>query len=217
MLLTLSDVMKISKKKLKEMGVLNVYLGIDSGYYINLKLLEKTTNIYFKDAYKKVKEHFRILFDFLHNSKTEGDVFWKAAYNMFNYPEINEICIGMSDGIFGKGLTSPNIRKDALRNAKEIIDSGFVDENIFIYVGMFSEKVGLDLFSDMISNIIIDNIKNYTRYINHECGFEQEFLVNPKKKKEKHLNRTNFVSSVFEAETVEHHMIRKELNKLRPI
>ncbi len=42
-------------------------------------------------------------------------------------------------------------------------------------------------------------------------------IENPKKKKEKHLNRTNFVSSVFEAETVENHMIRKELNKLRPI
>ena len=42
-------------------------------------------------------------------------------------------------------------------------------------------------------------------------------IENPKKKKEKHLNRTNFVSDVFEAETVENHMIRKELNKLRPI
>jgi len=42
-------------------------------------------------------------------------------------------------------------------------------------------------------------------------------IENPKKKKEKHLNRTNFVSSVFAAETIENHMIRKELNKLRPI
>lgn len=42
-------------------------------------------------------------------------------------------------------------------------------------------------------------------------------LDNPKKKKEKHLNRTNFVSDVFKAETVENHMIRKELDKIRPI
>ena len=42
-------------------------------------------------------------------------------------------------------------------------------------------------------------------------------IENPKKKKEKHLNKTNFVSSVFEGEMPENHMIRKELSKLRPI
>ncbi len=42
-------------------------------------------------------------------------------------------------------------------------------------------------------------------------------IENPKKKKEKHLNKTNFVSDVFESGMTENHMIRKELNKLRPI
>lgn len=184
MLYTLSDIMNVPKQRLKDLGVLNVYLEIDSGYYINLKLLENTTNPFFIDAYQKIKAHFKRLFSFLYNSKSEGDFFWKAAYRLFNYPEVNELGIGLSNGLYGRGLTSPKIRTQALINAKEIIESGFVDEDIFLYVGMFSEKVGLDLISDMISNIIIDNIKEYTKHINLQCGIMQSFLINPKKNRE---------------------------------
>ena len=130
-----------------------------------------------------MKKHFTKLFQFINNSKCEGDPFWKAAYRLFYYPEINEISIGLANGIYGKGLTSETIRTQALSNAKKIIESGFVDEDIFLYVGMFTDKVGLDLISDMISNIIIENIKEYTKYINKECGHNAEFLIDPYKNK----------------------------------
>lgn len=196
MLSTLSDIMEVSKESLKELGVLNVYLGIDSEYYINIKLLKQTKNPFFANAYSKVQEHFLKIYRFLSNSKEEGDPFWNAALRLFNYPEINEICIGLANGVYGRGLTSIDLRTKALRNAKEIIKSGFVDEDIFLYVGMFTEKVGMDLISDMISNIIIDNIKDYTKYINSKCGIETDFLKNPYKDKNIYYLPEDIVSEI---------------------
>ncbi len=42
-------------------------------------------------------------------------------------------------------------------------------------------------------------------------------VSNPKKKKIKHLNRTNFVSEVCQNGTIEDYMIRKALEELKPI
>ncbi len=42
-------------------------------------------------------------------------------------------------------------------------------------------------------------------------------IANPKKKKLKHLNRTNFVSDIFKGEAPEDYMIRKALAEIKPI
>lgn len=42
-------------------------------------------------------------------------------------------------------------------------------------------------------------------------------ISNPKKKKLKHLNRTNFVSDIFVGGEPEDHMIRKALAEIKPI
>ena len=183
MLQTLAELLNVTNEELKKLGVLNVYLNYDSGYYINIKLLEKTDNPFFKSSYSKILEHFNVLYDFLKDSKKEGDTFWKAAFKMFNYPEVNEVCIGLAKGKFGKGLTSKKLRIEILRNAKEIIDSGNVNDKIFLYLEIFSEKVGVDLFSDMIANIILEDIKNYTRHINQTLNKENEYYINEVKNK----------------------------------
>lgn len=42
-------------------------------------------------------------------------------------------------------------------------------------------------------------------------------ISNPKKKKLKHLNRTNFVSDIFKGTEPEDYMIRKALAEIKPI
>ena len=66
-MVTLANLLKVSNEKLKELNVLNVlnvYLNCDSGYYINVNLLSKTDNIYFKNSYQKVIEYFNKIYNF---------------------------------------------------------------------------------------------------------------------------------------------------------
>lgn len=42
-------------------------------------------------------------------------------------------------------------------------------------------------------------------------------LANPKKKKLKHLNKTNYVSDIFDGDEPEDFMIRKALAEIKPI
>lgn len=80
-------------------------------------------------------------------------------------------------------MTSKKIRLQILRNAKELIDTGYVDDRIFLYIGIFNENIGMDFFSDMIANIIIDDIKNYTRHVNKILKKDNEYYVNEIKEK----------------------------------
>src|SRR5690606_9779729 len=107
---------------------------------------------------------------------------YKKAYDLFNFPEVNELGIGLSFGNHGKGLTSPKIRQNTLRIAIDLIKSKEDFPDVFLFVGLLNEGVGVDLISDMLCNIILDDIKNYTREMNHLLFGNEEFKKNELKK-----------------------------------
>ena len=81
-----------------------------------------------------------------------------------------------------------------LKDAKEIIDKGIIEPEIFHLIGLFEEGIGPDRLSDMYSLIIKDDIINYTLNVNKkllidqehypEYKFKDKILINPKNNKE---------------------------------
>ncbi len=179
----LSEYIGVEHKDFQQRGILDTFIELDANYYINLYALKNTKVIEFKNSYQKIKTHFANVYKLLNSYiKTNNMAFYKSALKMFNYPEVNELGIGLSQGNYGKGLTSLPIRKGILDVAVDLIKEGNSDSEMFLLIGLLTEGIGVDYISDMISNIIIEDIKEYTKNINMGMFGSPDYKYNRFKK-----------------------------------
>lgn len=185
----LSEYLKLGNKLDLE-GVFDPILDLDANYFINIKRLRVTTEKEFDQSYKKINDFFGNIALLLAKSKDKGDRLYKSALKKFPSGEVNGIGLGYSKGTHGSGLGIKTVEK-IISDAKQIIDSGVCEPEIFHLVGLFEEKVGPDRLSDMFATIIEDDIKSYTLKVNRKLGinsanypdlpFDGEYLINPYK------------------------------------
>lgn len=187
----LSDYLKIGYK-LDEDGIFDPVLDEDSHFFINLQRLKKTSITEFTGSYEKIHEYFRKIIKLLDKagSKDRTDIFYKQALKLFDFSEVNGICLGYAKGASGAGFGS-GLGRQVISTAYDIVKAGITDPEFFELLPLFQENVGADRLSDMIATLILDDIKKYTKRINHELGINQkrykklffngDFLINPYK------------------------------------
>ncbi len=181
----------IPKEQLKEMGVFDVLLDEDSSFFINIKRLKECKVPEFVESYNKINERFREIGLLLQNA-TPGSRLYRAAYEKFNFPEVNGINLGFSSSTHGAGF-GKGLRAQIIKDAYEIIQTGSNNPEIFHLVGLFEDNVGPDRLSDMIARIIYNEIVAYTQRILSELKINAEnyprfvfrngLVVNPYKRK----------------------------------
>ena len=181
----------ISKEKMKELGVFDVLLDEDSSFFINLKRLKECEVPEFTGSYEKINDRFREI-GLLLKQATPGSRLYRAAYERFNFPEVNGINLGFASGKHGAGF-GKQLRAQIIQDAYEIIKSGSEQPEIFHLVGLFEDNVGPDRLSDMIARIIYSDIVTYTQRILTELEinpetypkyqFKDGLVVNPYKRK----------------------------------
>lgn len=173
-----------------ELGVFDPILDLDANYFINIKRLRDTEVEEFNTSYESINSFFRGIGILLASSKSINDRFYKEAMKRFPNGEVNGIGLGYSKGTHGSGAGKQIIEK-IIKDAKEIIDTGINEPEIFHLVGLFEEKVGPDRLSDMFATLIQKDIEAYTVNINTLLGinkenypdidFDGEYVVNPYK------------------------------------
>ncbi|MEG1255535.1 hypothetical protein [Clostridium sp.] len=171
-------------------GAFDQILDLDANYFINIKRLKNTDVDEFKGCYEKINDFFREIGLLLANSKSNEERLYKEAIRRFPYGEVNGIGLGYSKGTHGSGVGKHIIEK-IIKDAKEIIDTGVNEPEIFHLVGLFEEKVGPDRLSDMFATLIEVDIEAYTIRINEILGinkenypnleFDGKYLINPYK------------------------------------
>ena len=187
----LSDYLKIGYK-LDENGIFDPVLDEDSHFFINLQRLKQTAIPEFAGSYEKIHEYFRKIIKLLDKagSKDRNDTFYKQALKLFDFSEVNGICLGYAKGTSGAGFGS-ELGRQVISTAYDIVKAGVMDPEFFELLPLFQENVGADRLSDMIATLILDDIKAYTRRINQEFGINQkrykelffngDYLINPYK------------------------------------
>ncbi len=187
---TLSSLFQISPKKLKQLGVPDLTLGIDTRLFIDPGLLESSSHSEFKNgATATYKKHFQNIIKLLKKCSGEGDVAWKAAYKQLDFPEVPGTCLGYGAGsIHGRGW-GPNLRTRVLRNAREIVKIGVEDPDLFALMALFEEDMGPDRISDMTTNIVAASLIAFNERVLKQLGLkgevfqlagvQGEFLRNP--------------------------------------
>lgn len=161
----------IPPETLTNKGVFNVFVDKDSPFFINIKRLQNCDIPEFSNSYEKINERFRQIGVLLKKAKP-GDKIYKAALSKFDFPEVNGINLGFSEGTHGAGF-GLRLRKQIIKDAYEIIQSGSEQPEIFHLVSLFEDNVGPDRLSDMIARIIYQDIVAYSQRIYAELEINE--------------------------------------------
>ncbi|MDL1871873.1 hypothetical protein FBR05_06680 [Deltaproteobacteria bacterium PRO3] len=174
-----SRAFKISDKKLYSLGVLDPTLNVDAKLFIDPLLLKLSRHPELKKADKTYREYFSTIIKLLAASKKENDAPWRAAYKKLLFREIKGTCLGYgAASISGNGF-GPRLTSKITATAKEIIDLGITDPDLFWSLPLLEENVGPDLISDMTTNIILRDLLSFNERIIKKLKIpNQTFVIN---------------------------------------
>ena len=162
----LSDYLDIDYEKLDEAGVFDPVLEKDSAFFINIQRLKQTMIPEFQHSYDRIRDYFTEIATILDAAKEKvfSDKFYRAAYDKYRFPEVNEIKLGFGDSTNGSGM-GPVLRKQVIDDAYDLVKEGCRSPELFEMVGLFELGIGPDRLSDMIARIILPDIQTYTKRI----------------------------------------------------
>jgi hypothetical protein len=152
---------KIDPTVLTAAGVLNPTLNVDTPLFIDPLLLKHSAHPEIASyAVKTYDAHFTTVIALLKGCKVHGDAPWRAASKRMSFPEIKWTCLGYgANSVFGTG-SGPSVR-----TAKEIIDLGVEDPELFAAMALFEEGFGPDSISDMTTNVILADLLDFNARI----------------------------------------------------
>jgi hypothetical protein len=111
------------------------------------------------------RSHFEKVIKLLRVSKERGDVAWRNAKRLMEFPEVKWTCLGYgASSVSGSG--SGAFTTDAvMQTAKEVVDLGIDDPDLFVALGIFEEGIGPDRIGDMTTNVILSDLLTFNRRV----------------------------------------------------
>ncbi|MBE9205834.1 hypothetical protein IQ244_04760 [Nostoc sp. LEGE 06077] len=161
----INEMFGVSEEALKNEGVFNGFIDIDSKFHVDPHLLQATKISELKDSYQRFQEHFAQIIHLLQVTKNSEDRFFRAAHQKLIFPELPFVSLGYSsEGSSGRGIGS-GIAMNLTKTAWEIIQAGITDPVIFELVGLIEENIGADRISDMTIYIIFSDLLVYSERV----------------------------------------------------
>jgi hypothetical protein len=191
--IALNDYLKIDTRELIDHKVFNTILDSDSLFFINFMRLRDTKAPELDHSYERLTKFFSEICILLKASPDRYHRFYEEAFKKLEMSEFEEICLGYSmKGTSGSG-SGNKLKNIILSTAKDIIDAGVEQPEIFELVGLFEENIGPDRISDMIGRIIEPDLVAYSKRIyeelrrlpkiNNDIVFQDDILLNEFNKK----------------------------------
>ncbi len=187
---TFSDYFGISSDKLNKLGVFDPTLAIDTRLFIDPLLLQFSAHHEINNTgVKEYRTHFENVIKFLSYTQNNDDIAWRTAKRLLEFHEIKGTCLGYGAGsISGSGFGSA-LTNRLLHVAKDIVDLGVRDPDLFPLMALFEADIGPDRISDMVTNVIIGALSEFNKRILSELGIVGEgfelpsgkmyFVLNP--------------------------------------
>ncbi|MFA7319065.1 MAG: hypothetical protein WC022_00475 [Parcubacteria group bacterium] len=173
MAILLSEYLGVDAKTLKNKGVFDMVIGIDTKLFIDPLLFKKCGIAEFVDSRKKIILYFKkvvSLIKYFSNDRAR-----EAAIQLLTFPEPKGVSIGYgSDNDDGNAI-GPKLAKRLAESGREIYEMGIEDPEIFELLGLFEEDFGPDRLSDMIINIVLSDFFRYTERICDELKIKHTY------------------------------------------
>ncbi|MDI9472679.1 MAG: hypothetical protein QM221_07170 [Bacillota bacterium] len=140
--------------ELERENIFDPILDSDSHFFINLQRLKKASTPEFQESYQRINEYFRKIIKLLDRakSKSEKDICYRQALKMFDFSEVNGICLGYAKGTSGSGF-GKLLGSQVISTAYDIVKLGIDDPEFFQLLPLFEDNVGADRLSDMIATL----------------------------------------------------------------
>lgn len=173
--LRFSDAFKIKPALLDKAGALDPTLRADTLLFIDPLLLSKSKHKELNTtAIGRYQSHFENVIKLLAVSKMKGDVAWRAAEKKLSFPEVKWTCLGYGgDSVAGSG-TGAFTRASVMETARQIVEMGIDDPDLFVSLALLEDGIGPDRISDMVSNIIFPDLVAYNVRILPSLGVKTE-------------------------------------------
>jgi hypothetical protein len=154
-----SDHFGFEESRLTAAGILNTALNVDTRLFIDPLLLEHSSHGEIcKGAKSSYDQHFTLVIKLLRASKSEGDVAWRNAFRLLSFPEIKCTCLGYGgQSVAGSG-SGDEMTEQVIKTAKDIVDLGIEDPDLFVAMALFEDNFGPDRISDMATNVILGDL-----------------------------------------------------------
>lgn len=169
----------ISSESLDRLGILNPMLNIDTKLFIDPILLDNSVRPEIsQQATNSFNHYFRDVIRLLRASRSSGDRPWRAARERFRIREVRATCLGYGmSGIDGYAI-GPEKADGITATAKEIVDLGITDPNLFKLLPLLEEGIGPDLISDLTTSAILKDLYRLTDSVCRELHVRtQEFML----------------------------------------
>lgn len=174
---SLSELLGIESSAIKEQDAFDPILDQDTRLFLDPYLIKFTDIPEFVSSYEKLHERFRQIGLLLRRSTSINDLFWMQADRLMIWPEVKGLCIGFtSEGTSGSG-SGRKTRSSLIRIAKTIIDAGREEPEIFELVGLLQKNFGADHISDMVANIIEDDLCTFTKRVFRNLEVEYDEIL----------------------------------------
>ena len=161
-----SDYYKFNSTLLEAAGFLDPTLNVDTRLFIDPMLLEHSQFSAIRcGAYASYKSHFETVIKLLRHSRRKGDVAWRNALRHLRFPEVKWTCLGYGAGSVSGSGSGTDITDRIIRTASEIIDLGVEDPDLFTAMALFEEGFGRDRISDMVTNVILEDLAQLTESV----------------------------------------------------
>lgn len=168
-----SMLLGVNSAALSDRDAFDPIMDVDTRLFIDPHLLRHIEVDEFTSSYENFQAHFQKVAKLLSASDTIGDVFWRQADRLMQWPEVQGLCIGYaSRGTSGSGI-GPNLRRRLLVTAQSLIKKGCCDPELFELVGLLEDDFGPDRISDMTANVIRNDLGAFTRRIYRELLVEE--------------------------------------------
>lgn len=170
MIQRISGFLGLDHNLFEKQGIYDPFIGIDAEIFIDPQLLDSARTPEFADARIKIEKYFNDIIILLSASRKEGDIAWRKSRTLLVFRELKGLAIGYSKKSDDGNAVGPKLADALVHTASEIINLGIKDPAIFELLGLFEEGFGADRLSDMISQIIVENIYKYSERITREFG-----------------------------------------------
>ncbi len=146
-------------------GAFDAFVDVDSLLYVDPHLLPVSSHAEVATSTGRFESHFRDVLRLLKASKVDGDAAWSEACRRLTFPETPFVALGYAKpGSHGRAI-GKKTAKNLTILAKQIVDVGIDDPELFALLGLLQEGVGPDLISDMTISIILDDLVAFSHRV----------------------------------------------------
>jgi hypothetical protein len=162
--ISLAEAFHLPLEKIVGADIINVSLNVDALLFVDPLLLPLSKHKEMNDAADRFHNYFASLVKIVQavQKLDDSDVAYREAKRRLTFPEIPGTCLGYGAGsIRGSGV-GPEMANRLVATAKAIVDLGVTDPDLFLLLPLLEDDVGPDLISDMVTNVVLEDLAAFT-------------------------------------------------------